>query len=113
MKLFPLLALFAIGSPALANGVLNSVTIHSRTGHTYVFHRQHMNCQDPGNGNLFRCEIHGVQTDLTGRQQQWSEWSNVYYKKDGTWQKDPSCMKGNYGPKRKIVCQAVWKINGH
>ena len=75
MKFLPLLALLAIGSPALANDTLNITTTDRKT---FTVQRNNVNCKVTTGGlrnerQNWKCSAYGVMTDLVGNKYQYNE----------------------------------------
>ena len=103
MKLLPLLALLAIGSPALANDVVNFKT---NNGFNVEFRRENVWCKK----NIYSgydCTANGVATDLMGQRTHYSvtEFACYTRKGDGT-------VSAHQHPdvRNKIACQAAYSF---
>ena len=108
MKILPLLALFAIGSPALANDV---ITMKSNNGYSIVVRRENVWC----NKEIFtyECGASGIMTDLLGNRSHWSGtpkdcYSILHRPGEPT---HGNVVKSNHRGKY-LVCQAAWSFGG-
>ena len=107
MKILPLLALFAIGSPALANDV---ITMKSNNGYSIVVRRENVWC----NKELFayECGASGVKTDLLGNRSHWSGTPRDCYFINKFQGENFGKVTLKEGAGKYLVCKAAWSFGG-